>query len=870
MLRIIQNSAPAGAKSYYSTADYYSEGQELTGQWKGRAARLLGLSGKVGKDDWEALCDNNDPRTGMTLTMRQKENRRVGYDFNFHVPKGVSVLYGLTQDERILEAFREAVDATMRDMEEEMQARVRKGGGDKDRTTGNMVWGEFVHSTARPVGGVPDPHLHAHCFVFNTTWDKTEGRWKAGQFAGLKRDAPYFEAVFHSRLARSLADLGLKAQRTRHGWDLAGLPETVVRKFSRRTAEIEEVARQKGITDPVAKGELGAKTRRGKAKELSMSELQESWRSRLSAEEGDAVQALADRIGGEAVPEDRGGVSVAVDRAIGHVFERRSVVPERALLAVALKGGYGEASAADVKRELAGRPLLRAQRSGQVCVTTAEVLAEEQGMVAFAREGRGTCRPLAAGEHTFSRSWLTAEQRAAVQRILGSRDRVILLRGGAGTGKTSLMQEAVQAIEAGGHKVFTFAPSADASRGVLRQEGFVNADTVARLLVDERLQDGLRGQVIWIDEAGLLSARATAKVFDVARKLDARVILSGDKRQHGSVERGSVLRLLEQEAGLVPAEIREIQRQKGDYKRAVALLADGNVEDGFRRLDALGWVRQVDAGERYRVLAADYVQAVAAGKTALVVSPTHREGEWVTAEIREELKRAGKIGREERSFVALEGRDLTEAERGDEASYQPGDMLVFHQNAKGHAKGERLAVGQGPLPLGDAARFQVFQPEALVLAEGDVVRIRRNGATADGKHKLNNGALYTVGGFDDGGNIVLSNGWTIARDFGHLSYGYCATSHASQGKTVDRVFIGQSGHSFGAASREQFYVSVSRGRESAVVYTDDKEALLAAVERSDERVSAIELLEARGAQLHPDPTRGEAARETRSEERAHG
>ncbi len=62
------------------------------------------------------------------LTLRQKTNRRVGYDFNFHVPKSVSILYGLTNDDRILDAFRESVDATMRDMETEMKTRVRSDG----------------------------------------------------------------------------------------------------------------------------------------------------------------------------------------------------------------------------------------------------------------------------------------------------------------------------------------------------------------------------------------------------------------------------------------------------------------------------------------------------------------------------------------------------------------------------------------------------------------------------------------------------------------------------------------------------------------------------------------------------------------------
>jgi len=264
MLRIIQNTSAAGAKSYYSTADYYTEGQELTGQWRGEGASRLGLFGDVQKQQWDALCDNQHPQTGQTLTLRQKEHRRIGYDFNFHVPKSVSVLYAMTEDDRILESFRDSVHETMQDMESEMKTRVRKQGKNDDRTTGNMVWGEFIHTTSRPIDGVPDPHLHAHCFVFNTTFDEQEQAWKAGQFSDLKRDAPYFEALFHSRFAQKLTELGLDVERTKTGWELSGFSKETLTKFSRRTAQIEEEAQRKGITDPHQKAELGAK--RGRVK----------------------------------------------------------------------------------------------------------------------------------------------------------------------------------------------------------------------------------------------------------------------------------------------------------------------------------------------------------------------------------------------------------------------------------------------------------------------------------------------------------------------------------------------------------------------------------------------------------------------------
>ena len=848
MLRIIQNTSAAGAKSYYSTADYYTEGQELEGHWRGEGAARLGLSGTILSAAWDALCDNRHPQSNEPLTLRRKEERRVGYDFNFHVPKSVSLLYGLTKDERLLDAFRDSVDATMQDMEAEMKTRVRKRGLNEDRVTGNMVWGEFIHFTARPIDGVPDPHLHAHCFVFNSTWDDKENAWKAGQFADLKRDAPYFEAVFHSRLASRLGDLGLHVERKKWGWELAGLDKATIDKFSRRTAQIEDEARKLG-DELTAKGksELGAKTRERKQKNLSLPELRQEWRSRLSDDEYRAVITLADKIGGRAVPEDADAAREAIERSVEHVFERKSVVPERELLAHSLKRSVGRATVATVKSAFGKHDLITAERQGRRMVTTPAIIAEEKQMIWFARNGRGSQRRLGHRDRTLKRTWLNDGQRRAVEHVLASRDRVILVRGAAGVGKTTMMQEAVEAIEANGPLVFTFAPST-AAKSVLQQEGFERADTVARLLVDTKLQEQARGHVVWIDEAGLLGSKAMTQVFELAEQNNYRIVLSGDRKQHGSVERGAALRLLEEEAGLIPAEIREIQRQSGQYKAAVKSLAAGETERGFEQLNDLGWIRETPTGERYRQMATDYIESVSRGLDTLVVSPTHLEGERITAEIRSELKAAKKLGEDERTFAALENVHLTQAERAEPESYFPGDVIVFHQNAKGFTKGQRLVAGEQPLPADQAKNFQVFHPTEIAFARGDKLRVTQNGKTLDGQHRLDNGALYTIGRFDRDGNIVLENGWTVSKDFGHFTHGYCVTSHASQGRTVDRVLIGQSSDSFKASSREQFYVSCSRGRKEATVYTDDRAALLDAVRRSDDRITATELVADRDRQ----------------------
>src|SRR6266851_1586184 len=183
----------------------------------------------------------------------------------------------MSGDQDILGAFRGAVDETMREIETEMKARVRMGGKDEDRVTGNMVWAEFIHTTSRPVDGVPDPQLHAHCFVFNSTWDDQERRWKAGQFRELKADAPYFQAGFRVRLANKLQDLGFGVERKKDDFEIAGVPASAIKRFSRRTEEIEKVAAELGITDPKRKAELGAETREKKGHELSWNQLCKEW-----------------------------------------------------------------------------------------------------------------------------------------------------------------------------------------------------------------------------------------------------------------------------------------------------------------------------------------------------------------------------------------------------------------------------------------------------------------------------------------------------------------------------------------------------------------------------------------------------------------
>lgn len=846
MLRITPSVNANAAKQYYTKGlergDYYLDGQELPGVWGGKGAELLTLSDEVKQKDYFALCDNQHPEGGQ-LTARMNENRRVGYDWTFSTPKSVSVMYELTGDERILEAHQQSVRETMAKAEAEMKTRVRANGANEDRVTGNMVFAEFTHFTSRPVDGKPDPHLHTHVFVFNATHDGKE--WKAGQFGDLKRDAPDWEADYDGRMAYRLNQLGYATEKRGLSYEIASVPQSVIDKFSRRRDAIEKEAGDKGVDDAQGKHEIGRRGREGKAPELTKTELRKEWRSRLTESEASTLK--------EGGLKQGAGARESLQYAIDHTFERQSTIPEKRLKTEALKYGVGSVLPDEIDREMKNHPLIRKEVEGQTIVTTEDALMREVGMLKFAREGRGRFKEL--GDVTHLPHGLTAEQGAAAALICHSRDRVVGIKGDAGTGKTHTIKAVKEAIEANGQSVHLFAPSSQASRGVLRNEGFKDAETLESLLVDESRQKKIQGQVIWVDEAGMVSNGDMSRLFKVAEKQNARVVLSGDYKQHGSVKAGDAFRILESEGGVRYASLRTVRRQKDqDYRLAVEAIAKGNPKDGFNRLDRMGAIVEATGEDRHRMLVADYMQAQKDGKEALIVSPSRVEGRRVTAALRTKIKANGGLS-DEREFKTRIATDWTDAQKGDSRNYEPGMVVEFHQNAKGFTRGEKAVVcgTEGGVSVlrqngtvatlpSEAERFQVYRVGNIGVATGDRIKITKNGKTVEGK-RVNNGEVFTVTGFK--GGIQLSNGQTLPETYGHMNHGYVDTSYGSQGKTVDRVFVAAGNESLKATNQQAWYVAASRGREQCKVYVDSKDEVRDAIARNRKRLSAIELVRGR-------------------------
>jgi hypothetical protein len=88
----------------------------------------------------------------------------------------------------------------------------------------------------------------------------------------------------------------------------------------------------------------------------------------------------------------------------------------------------------------------------------------------------------------------------------------------------------------------------------------------------------------------------------------------------------------------------------------------------------------------------------------------------------------------------------------------------------------------------------------------------------------------------------LADGRVIPEKYRTFTHGYAVTSHAAQGKTVDEVLVVASSRSLPAINQQQFYVSISRGRDACRVFTDDAEMLRSHVTRSSARLAAVEVV----------------------------
>jgi ATP-dependent exoDNAse (exonuclease V) alpha subunit len=472
------------------------------------------------------------------------------------------------------------------------------------------------------------------------------------------------------------------------------------------------------------------------------------------------------------------------------------------------------------------------------------------------------------GEREFQPSErLRDEQRRAVHEILASRDLAINLCGAAGTGKTATLQEIERGLREAGRKLTAVAPTRSAVEE-LHKVGIRDAMTVSRLLEDEAQQGAVRGKVLIVDEAGMISGRQMDELLKLAEHGNVRLLFSGDTRQIQSVEASDALRILERESQMKSVSLTGVQRQtRAEYRDAIQTLRD-SPEQGFEKLEKLGAVREVPYLDTAHTVAAAYQELAAdPSRKVLVVAGTHEEIGRITHAIREDMKHHGGLNHG-LVFERHAPLQWTEAQKKDLSNYQEGQILQFHRSSHGIGKNESLVIEEAnashivardrhgverAVNPTQARSFSVHERHQIEVAPGD--RLLLTGNRREAGFRATNGELAKVSSVD-GGRIQLEDGRTLPANYHEFDHGYAITAHRSQGKTVDAVVLSGDG-----MKQEQFYVAASRGREGITVITSDVDRLRESLGISSARPSATELTReqtrqselAHGVALVPEP-----------------
>ena len=844
---------------------------------------------------------------------RDDSKSRIGIDLTFSGPKSVSIQALVGGDVRVVEAHDRAVARAIAAAEERAQTRKKVRGESRVEDTRNLIVAKFRHETSREqdpqlhthavvlnltrrsdgawralrndeivkatkyLGAVYRSELAAELQALG--YELRHGRGGLFELAHVERAQLTAFSRRSKQIEERLAASGLTRESASSQQKQRGALATRSPKVSADRqalfAEWRERAREAGL-DLAGRGTVLGPPRERAADAI------------LPAPTTAASATAARR---------------SVRFAISHLTERQAIVQEHELLDVALKHAIGGATLSDVRQEIArlsgtgylipesplyrradgppdgpalsrgawvtveaerGRSRLEARKaveadlsSGQLVpverrFTTQTALVREKRILQIARDGRGTLAPVAAGDHVRTRlasTDLNAGQRAAVELIATSADRVVGVQGYAGTGKSHMLDHARSLSEEHGHRVIALAPYAAHVRA-LRDLG-VEARTVASFLaarekaLDERT-------ILVIDEAGTVPTRQMEQALRLAEQARARVVLIGDTAQTKAIEAGRPFEQL-QAAGMQTAVMAEIERQKDPLLRqAVGLAARGDAASSLSRLTD---VRQVaDDHERCRVIASDYARLPEEERArTLIVAGTNDARREINRAVREDLGLSGR-GYE---FATLTRRDTTQAERADSRSYSPGDILQPERDypraglvggrlyeVTENGPGNRLTVrGETGETIQfsprTCRRLSVYEPERSELAPGDRIRVTRNDAALD----LANGDRFTVTAVTPT-LVTLSDGKrSVALPTDrplHLDHAYATTVHGSQGTTCERVLFDANSKSR-TTSLDVYYVAISRARREVNIYTDDRSRLPSAVSRERAKHAALDL-----------------------------
>jgi conjugative relaxase-like TrwC/TraI family protein len=835
-----------GAEAYYlgqvaqGLDDYYTGQGEMPGRWLGNAIGGLGLGGTVTGDDLRAVLAGLNPGTGQSPNgdrLRTWKGRVPGFDLTFSAPKSVSVLYALADPlvrGQIVEALDGAVDDALAWLEREA-CFVRRGSnnrasargpssefGTRRLPGGGFLAAGFRHRTSR----AGDPQLHTHVLVANLTRGP-DGRWSALDAQAIYRSRRAAGAVYDAAVRHQLtARLGVDWLLTSRGdGEIAGIPQRVLKQFSKRRNEIEDELARLGQSGPVAAKQAALVTRTGK-NELDGETLDARWHDEAAAvgygpDDIDSLLArpahATDDDGGRWLWSRSGRVpaSTAGDQPVairttdpdtGQLLERVTTIDDfGAHVAAALVEKDSTFTRHQVTMAIAG--LLRhtvstraSERLTDVVIaqrhfvplphrpeqsggweqrwTSRHLLDVETSLLALLQPEPGRCGALeeAAVDGALTTpgfSMLGSDQADMLRRVTTQGLPVEVVVGRAGTGKTYAMA-AVRAIyTAAGYRLVGVAPSALAARGLGEGAG-MPAFTIPRFL-RRAAPDLTARHVIVVDEAGMVGTVDLHHILAAARTAGAKVILVGDHHQLPEIAAGGGFAAAAAAAAGYSAELTINRRQTERWEiDALDQLRHGHLPTAFRTYQEHGRVALHDRLEDVHAAAVgDWWHAYRHGRNALLLAGTRAEARALNRDGRACAAAAG----------LLHGPVLDVAGR----HFQAGDRVILTRNA-----------GVDPTRR---------QPRSC---------------------RVDNGMIGTIAALDPTTGtmtIQLTTGSTIVLDGayvrdGHVDHGYAVTIHKAQGVTCDDVFVvGPRG-----LYRQAGYVALSRARHGAWLYATSHDA----------------------------------------------
>ena len=878
-----RNISPGQGVTYYEKDDYYlgrEGGEKHKLEWGGKLAREMGLSGKADPGVWKDALHGRFPggiavEGGTFLDEEGQPQRRAGTDFEFSAPKSVSIQVLVFGEDGLLKAHREAAAEAMAFLEEKIGVRKREGKGVRSfHATGAGLTGRVTHFTNRE----GEPHLHDHGVFLNVA-KNSDGQVQALTNDRMMHYQRLAQEVYHAGLVRRGIALGYEWETGTYGEpQLKGTTREQIEHFSGRGAKIETYIQEKWGVD--------WKTLSREERNASRHMHEEAWkmtRKTKTAQEIDGLrerwEAEAQAVGlsrilpgkpGKGLPKEarRRIAREVLSFAVDHHTERESAVGDGELLRTALAAGRGRirlADMTDAMEEAEASGILIRQKdalagSKQALATSREALEREKRILRMEKEGRESVLPCLSPFQAETRirnleqegGLLTGEQTAALRMMLTTDHRFTGINGSAGTGKTTMLKPAVEALRAAGFFVLGLGPQHSAVQA-LHEVGLMDARTLLSWLSDGQAGDALAAHtVVVIDEAGLTNARDLEAAMNRVERAGARAILVGDVKQYESVEAGPAFRLL-QNHGMETVAVTEMQRQNAapEKIREAAKLSVSRPEKALEKLE----VREIrNPEERVRAMAGAWLESESPSDI-LVLTGTREARDAVNAHVREARELVGR-GTE---YTVFRAEDKTVAELRKTASYEPGIEIRFSRDYRslGVKSGEVVPVvlvdehsGTVRLEIGGTLRdvaphrlsgkgWEVGRTQSLEFSSGDRIRItgnrlKKEGVTNGMKGEVREASAVRL-------RLRLDNGKDAEIPVGpaplEIDHGYAQTGYSAQGLAAGTVILDLPAGS-PTTHRRAFYTNLTRTRNAVRIFTDDRERLTGAVAREKDKTLA--------------------------------